>query len=412
MPDYADSKLNQRFCILIVDDEPVNRRVLLNHLSLRSYRVVEAADGREAIRLLEGEQTFDLVLLDVMMPGLSGYEVCSILRERHGLMDLPVIFLTAKNQVTDLVTAFEVGGNDFLSKPVAKEELLSRVTTHLQLLDTNRNLENKVSERTEELNNRNKHILASINYAERIQAAILPEIEAIGKSLDEFFVLFRPKDIVSGDFYWCYQRDGMFFIAAIDCTGHGVPGAFMSMIGNTLLNQIVRGDGIYDPEQILWNLHGGIVRSLKQEGRLVSAADGMDICLIKIEIQEKRVTFVGAGRPLFRVSSGDVKAESALTVIKGDRNSVGGRRKVHDRVFTNHQFITQPGDMLYLTTDGYVGQPISKRKSYGSQRLREFLTSIAPLPCSEQNKALEAELEAYRQDTPQRDDITVIGIRM
>ena len=147
----------RQFRILIVDDEPVNRRVLINHLSLRSYQVTEAPSGPSALQLLEREN-FDLVLLDVMMPGLSGYQVCETVRARHSFQELPVIFLTAKNQVSDLVAAFDAGGNDFLSKPVSKEELLSRVRTHLMLLDTNRTLEVKVAERTHELGEINREL--------------------------------------------------------------------------------------------------------------------------------------------------------------------------------------------------------------------------------------------------------------
>ena len=142
---------DKTFSILLVDDEPVNLQVLHNHLLLQDYRIVEASSGEQALQLLEQEKTFDLVLLDIMMPKMSGYQVCEKIREKYSLNDLPVIFLTAKNQVNDLVRSFEVGANDYLTKPVAKHELLSRVDTHLRLLDTNRNLEQKVAQRTREL---------------------------------------------------------------------------------------------------------------------------------------------------------------------------------------------------------------------------------------------------------------------
>ncbi|MCG8672952.1 MAG: response regulator, partial [Pseudomonadales bacterium] len=150
---------NSGFNILIVDDEPVNRQVLVNHLSLQSYTITEASDGREALSMLDRAMRFDLILLDIMMPGMSGYEVCKKLRENYPVHELPVIFLTARNQVTDLVTAFAAGANDYLSKPVAKNELLSRVSTHLRLLDIKRNLEQRVQERTRDLKAVNDKIL-------------------------------------------------------------------------------------------------------------------------------------------------------------------------------------------------------------------------------------------------------------
>lgn len=147
------------FNILIVDDERVNRRVLANHLSPHSYNLTEASSGKEALDLLEQGHRFDLILLDVMMPVMSGYEVCEKIRKRYPVYDLPIIFLTAKNQISDLVTGFAAGANDYLSKPVSKNELLSRVSTHLQLLDTHRNLESKVEARTRDLEDVNREVL-------------------------------------------------------------------------------------------------------------------------------------------------------------------------------------------------------------------------------------------------------------
>ena len=142
---------NSRFRILLVDDEPVNLQVLYNHLSLQNYQLVEATGGQQALDILAQDEPFDLVLLDIMMPHVSGYDVCKTLREEYSVNDLPVIFLTAKNQVTDLVQSFAVGANDYLTKPIAKHELLTRVKTHLKLLDINRTLEQRVSDRTRQL---------------------------------------------------------------------------------------------------------------------------------------------------------------------------------------------------------------------------------------------------------------------
>lgn len=140
-----------KFRILLVDDEPVNRQVLHNHLSVRNYQIVEASGGQQALKLVEEQGPIDLILLDIMMPNMSGYEVCKKLRQQYAVNDLPIIFLTAKNQVADLVQSFAVGANDFLTKPVSKYELLKRVETHLRLLDINRHLEQKITERTTEL---------------------------------------------------------------------------------------------------------------------------------------------------------------------------------------------------------------------------------------------------------------------
>jgi signal transduction histidine kinase len=157
-PDVAT---DAQWRVLVVDDEPVNRQVLHNHLSRHNYQLVEAASGQQALTAIEQQGPFELVLLDIMMPKLSGYEVCAMLRQSHTACSLPVIFLTAKNQVTDMVQSFEVGGNDYLSKPVSKQELLTRVETHLKFLDIHRNLEDKVSERTCELEDKTRAIVAA-----------------------------------------------------------------------------------------------------------------------------------------------------------------------------------------------------------------------------------------------------------
>jgi len=151
--------ISGRGSILVVDDEPVNRKVLLNYLTPQGYRLLEASGGAEALRLLSEDENIDLILLDIMMPRMSGYEVCRRIREIYNVNELPVIFLSAKNQTSDLLEGFVVGGNDYLSKPITKAELLARVNTHLELLDVNRNLEQKVKERTFELEEKNNKIM-------------------------------------------------------------------------------------------------------------------------------------------------------------------------------------------------------------------------------------------------------------
>ncbi|NQZ09088.1 MAG: response regulator, partial [Algicola sp.] len=159
----SDNKTDstRRFRILLVDDEPVNRQVLHNHLSLQNYQLVEATCGEHALKRIAQDGPFDLILLDIMMPRISGYEVCKQLRDTYALNDLPVIFLTAKNQVADMIECFAVGANDYLSKPVSKHELLTRVETHLKFLDIHRNLESKVSERTAKLEQKNREIITT-----------------------------------------------------------------------------------------------------------------------------------------------------------------------------------------------------------------------------------------------------------
>lgn len=253
---------------------------------------------------------------------------------------------------------------------------------------------------------KNQHIMSSIKYAERIQQAILPPNEKIANAFNEYFVIFKPKDIVSGDFYWFSQIQENIFIAVVDCTGHGVPGALLSIIGNTMLNKIVNENRVFDPASIIEHLHQSVRMILKQENKNAETTDGMDVCLCKVSKDIGKIIFAGAKRPLYHFT------DSKLVEIKGDRKSVGGKQKENKRTFTNKSIDVQHGDIIYLTSDGFADQNNSEGKKYGSKRLKEFLQSNANLTLAKQKEILLSELHYHQGSEEQRDDITVIGIKI
>lgn len=256
-----------------------------------------------------------------------------------------------------------------------------------------------------DLAEKNQHITASIIYAQRIQQAILPSQELLQRTLgDEHFVVFRPLNIVSGDFYWLARAQDDVLIAAIDCTGHGVPGAFLSMIGHTLLNKIVVEDQVVSPARILEHLHLGIRTALQQETG--DTRDGMDVCLCRIHADKQRVTFAGAKRPFYHVS------EQQLIETKGDPKSIGGRQKEDRRTFTDQELKVSSGDMLYLCTDGLADQANPDGKKFGSKQFKSLLAEVAPKPTTDQQKQITAQLQDHQLHEPQRDDITVLGVRL
>jgi histidine kinase len=276
-------------------------------------------------------------------------------------------------------------------------------------------LEQKVKDRTRELAGKNKQIMDSIEYAEEIQRAILPLSKKIKEALPEHFILYKPKDVISGDIYWFHQLGDKIFIAAIDCTGHGVPGALLSMMGNSILNEIVKERHLSDPALILQGLHNEVCRALKQ-GECTDSLDGMDVALCVIEINKNKITFAGARRPLYLVKfagpdTDPQKEETQCMIIKGDRKSIGGRQREKERFFTSQEIDVRAGDMIYLTTDGFSDQNNQEGQKYGSQRLLAFLPMAAKLPLSIQQKYFEEELLDFMGEEEQRDDITVIGIR-
>ncbi|MDX1961262.1 MAG: AAA family ATPase [Leptospiraceae bacterium] len=271
-------------------------------------------------------------------------------------------------------------------------------------------LEEKVAERTkqlaeanDELEEKNQHITDSINYAKNIQTAILPIYESLKKAFKDIFVLYRPKDIVSGDFFWFSQIGEAKLVAAVDCTGHGVPGALMSMIGNTLLNQIVNESKILDPGAILTQLNKNVRAVLKQETEDANSTDGMDMCICKLE--GETLYFAGAKRPIL------IATNNGFQEIKGDRYSIGGRQN-GERNFTT-QTISIPKDermVVYLTTDGFVDQPNVDRARIGSRGLQNEILGNFMLSAAKQEAAFHEKLKSHSGEEPQRDDITIVGI--
>lgn len=292
--------------------------------------------------------------------------------------------------------------------------LSSQIAISLENALLYNHLEQKVAERTKELNTRNeelKHkndkITDSIRYAQTIQAAILPTNSQLEEAFQEHFLLYRPKDIVSGDFYWLNQAEDITFLAVADCTGHGVPGAFMSMIGESLLDDIVNEKQVYDPAAMLEMLNVGIRVGLKQNE--TDNDDGMDVCLCTIKKEHNGtflIQYTGAKRPLYYVKDG------TLGEMKGDNKEIGGYLKRKEKAFTTQQFHLKAGDMLFLTTDGYVDQSNTKYKRLGSPLLKQLLQSNAKYPTKKQQVLLEKILDLHAQDTEQRDDITILGVRL
>lgn len=257
-----------------------------------------------------------------------------------------------------------------------------------------------------ELEIKSKETLDSIIYAKRIQEAILPMKERILESLPESFVFHLPRDIVSGDFYWFKRIENKIFIASVDCTGHGVPGAFMSMIGTVLLDDIVEKKGVYEPDQILTELHKDVVKALKQDRKEKASKDGMDIALCVFDTDFKTLKFAGAFRPLIHISDG------VLIRIKADSAPIGGVG-MHVPVFTQHEVVIKKGDSIYIYSDGFADQFGGKRnKKYMTKRFRAFLLSISHLSINEQSKRLQQELDLWKGDADQVDDILVIGIKV
>ena len=264
-----------------------------------------------------------------------------------------------------------------------------------------------------EIEEKHKQIIDSVNYAKRIQEAILPDTKEITQHLPQSFILFKPRNIVSGDFYWFSHKNNKSIIAAVDCTGHGVPGAFMSMIGNTLLNQIVNEKGITEPAQILNLLNEEVNASLKQTQLDSQSRDGMDIAICSFEPPSPSgeglgmgLQFAGAMRPLYLVKDG------ALTETKADKFPIGGLSYDVEKIFTNQSFQLQKGSSIYITSDGYADQFSSDDRKLMTKKFKEILLSIQDKTMEEQKDYLDNFITNWMMGIEQTDDILVIGVRI
>ncbi|HAS44354.1 MAG TPA: hypothetical protein DCS93_28005 [Microscillaceae bacterium] len=271
--------------------------------------------------------------------------------------------------------------------------------------------------KTLEVETAHRNITASIAYARRIQNAILPSVRLIQQVLPESFILFQPRDIVSGDFYWfAHVKDdtpqGKSVLTAADCTGHGVPGALMSMIGNDLLNDIVEVKGITEPDEILQRLHTGVIKALKQEEN--DNRDGMDLALCTIDWERRLLHFAGAKNSLILIENGH------LTEIKGDKHPIGASVLTDTKhTFTSHtiELGTEP-KCFYIFSDGFQDQFGGPRnRKFMTKRFRQRLLEIYQEPMLRQQQLLEDTLSQWRHHKkgmpePQTDDILVVGFKI
>lgn len=263
----------------------------------------------------------------------------------------------------------------------------------------------RTEEQKKHIEEKNKEITDSINYAQRIQNAILPAEQELKKAFADIFVLFNPRDIVSGDFYWYDESKNNKVIAVADCTGHGVPGGFMSMLGFEILQDVVMLEEVTTTSEALRRLDNKVTMTLNKNDK--SYRDGMDMALCAFPKNKMEVHFSGANRPMLHFSNG------VMNTIKPDKHTIGGAIDNVEKDFTMHVLQLQKGDMLYLFTDGYADQFGGPQgKKFMSKKLEQLLTSIAVLDCSQQKVKLESAFKEWKGSLEQVDDVCVVGIRI
>jgi serine phosphatase RsbU (regulator of sigma subunit)/ActR/RegA family two-component response regulator len=279
-----------------------------------------------------------------------------------------------------------------------------------ELSDLNAQLKSEAADReriNEVLRNNYIQMTESIIAAKRIQQLLLPSANDINNGFRDAFIYMRPKGIVSGDFYWYHAEGDVRWIACVDCTGHGVPGAFMSMLSSKLLNQAVIEQGIDDPAAVLLSIDAYVVKELKQREIGTRVSTGMDISLCRIDVNTQELTYAGAYQFLIH------KRGDSVDTIKGDRISLGGTHEHHQKAFTKHAVQLESGDCLYMFTDGLVDQfGGPKNKKFTRRRLIEFIRDLDQESMYQQEMAIKSKLQDWKGAQEQVDDILMMGIRI
>lgn len=427
--------------IFIVDDNQLFASTLKvaieNMFDNLPIHVSTFETGEKCIEKL-AENIPDLVILDYQLNSLSpsaldGLQVLDKIKLNNNSTN--VIMLTSNDHIDIALKSFHSGASDYVVKTenqfikikdsilniFKKNELeFQKEENHkLQLAFHSEEKEKKekelvlanvqraeVEKHRSILEEKNKDITDSINYAKRIQQAKLPKKADIYSELSNCFVLFKPKDIVSGDFYFFQKKNKSIFIAAADCTGHGVPGAFMSMIGSGKLDDAVAYSS--NTSDILRHLNIGIKNSLRQSESNESTRDGMDIAICSIDIENNTVNYAGANRPFWLIRKNELELEE----IKATKKAIGGFTEDIQH-FDSHELLLEKGDTFYISTDGYADQFGGEfGKKLMTKRFKEILVKIQDKSMTEQHQYLDTYVEEWKAGAEQVDDILIIGVRL
>lgn len=408
--------------ILCVDDELIVLESLKNELSqyFDGRYVIEIAESaEEALEVIAFLQKRNLevivVISDYVMPNKNGDE---FLIELHELEPYIIkILLTGQANLAGVMNAIQSANlYRYISKPWESNDLIMTLETAIQsysqakelhyknteLIELNLDLEKKVEERTREIKEQSEQIKASIRYALRIQNALRPSNETIAKYLPNHFVFFRPKDIVSGDFYWFAEKENKIILVLGDCTGHGVPGAFMSMIGELFLNQIVHDKEIHSPDLIL-DLMNKQLKSLWEKEN-AGIKDGMDTAVVCIDMESKTMEYAGAKSHLFIIQNG------IGDYVRADKFSIDGDLK---NIYTKKVIdISQP-TQFYLYSDGFQDQfGGAENQKFMGRRFRDFLAEIQADTMEVQGTKVAEKFLDWKGDYNQIDDVLVIGVEL
>lgn len=408
--------MNTSFKILIAEDSEVVQMSIHDFLIKdlqHSYSVIKAYNGREACNMAYKHKP-DIILIDIEMPVMDGIEAISTIKKNKEIAHIPIIVMSGTR---NFKKAMDAGANDFLLKPINQYELLLRLQTNI--LSSRKDIELKKQQ--EILANQQFEVIAQrdmilmqqnemyedIRYARAIQNAILSEPEILTKFCNSYFIINKPKNIISGDFYWmCTKHDRLYFAVA-DCTGHGISGALMTIAGNAFLHDILTNYNTCCPSDILNDLRNRVITLLHQKGEIGEMSNGMDIGLCCYNPQTSELHFAGANIPMY-IKRG---MHTTIEIIKPDRMPVGMHINV-DTPFSLQTISIAQGDTIYLFSDGFADQFGGKEnKKLHSKGFRNMLLDYSLVAMEKQATYIESFFQSWKGSNEQVDDLLVLGIK-
>jgi len=393
--------------VLLVDDLDDNLFSLNAILKSEPYIIDKANSGKVALEMAS-KTAYDCIILDVQMPEMDGFEVAKKLSQREETKNIPIIFLSALGSDKEkVIQGIESGAIDFLGKPPDPALLKAKLKLCINIskkTKENNNVIRNVKREHEVMKEYTSDVTASLRYAQNIQQAILPKAETIASYFKESFVLFQPKESIGGDFYYVGEINNSVVIACGDCTGHGVPGAMMTMISVNIIRNIVENKLITSPELILKEITNEFRSSFQNEFSNISINDGLELAICTFKKKENILQYSGAGRSIIKLSKNRAQRIQANPFgISGNSNE--------NVEFTLNEFEVLSGDRFYMYTDGVVDQfgGLSGKK-FMSKRFIKLIEEAANLNLYEQFDLIKKTVNDWKGNEEQIDDILVMGI--
>ncbi len=386
------SDSNKRSKILLLEDDMISLQMHTDILASAGYDLDYSIAGNNFSELLFAK-SFDLIMVDMLLEGIGEFDLIKKIRNSQHNVNTPVVFISDHRKKKTRIQGLHISGIDFLKKPYAKEELLTRINNQISFQRNKKELE------------QHRLVDQSIQYAERIQKAMSVPESTLDKLFPNNFLISIPRDVVSGDFFWAHQQRSNTIVALADCTGHGVPGAFLSILGNSLLDEIISQQKITNAGAMLDTLREKYKYTFLKNESPHPLTDGMDISLIILDRKKKQMHFAGAFQKVL------IQKKDELIEMRGDMQPIG--LYPSESSFKNHTINVEPGTKIFLTTDGYIDQfggPQQKKHQFS--RYRKLIESTGHQSLNEQKDALLKNLWEWQGINEQVDDIMLMGLEI